>query len=369
MHRFTSSLLLLVMAVALAGAVWLNPRLTTRRIEQHLVPAAPTETMPPLLAFTTVTFGGFRGLAADLLWLRASDLQERGEYFELVQLADWITKLEPRFTSVWAFQAWNMAYNISVLLNDPAERWRWVRQGISLLRDNGLRYNPGNAGLYYELAWLFFHKLGQDYDQAHLFYKRAWAGEMTTLLDEPQPDYARLLADPARLGQLRDVYKLDPAAMQRVEATYGPLDWRLPDAHAIYWAAAGKPFAKGFDAERLDRLIFQALADAFRQGRLLISTNENQFLLAPNLALLPHVDAHYLATAQAYPNDATIKTSHANFLKGAITMLYLGQHLPEASARFAELMERYPTTVKTNNLDAFVAELLAEKAAHGTPGR
>jgi hypothetical protein len=365
MRRLTTILLLLLLHGAMLSAVWLNPRLTAQRAEQHLVPATPTENMPPLLAFTTITFGGFRGLVADILWLRATDLQERGQYFELVQLADWITKLEPRFTSVWAYQAWNMAYNISVLLNDPAERWRWVRHGVSLLRDEGLRYNPGNAALYYELSWLFFHKLGQDYDQAHLFYKRAWADEMTTVLGGAQPDYARLLADPTRLQQLREVYKLDPAAMQRVDAAYGPLDWRLPDAHAIYWAVEGKPFAKDFDAGRLDRMIFQALADAFRQGRIAPGTNANHFALAPNLEILPQVNAHYLATVRAYPNDDTIKTSHANFLKDAITLLYQAQRKQEASARLAELAERYPTAVKTNQLDAFVADVLATKAAHG----
>ncbi|MCX7008317.1 MAG: hypothetical protein NTY53_13900, partial [Kiritimatiellaeota bacterium] len=272
--------------------------------------------------------GGFRGIVADILWLRASDLQDRGQYFELVQLADWITKLEPHFTAVWAYQAWNMAYNISVLLNEPAERWRWVRQGIALLRDSGLKYNPGSAGLYNELAWTFFHKMGQDSDQAHFFYKQAWADEMTTLLGGPEPDYVRLLTAPAteeellqkpaaakivgalrqldadpfngawltasnrppavakllddspgartvldyiRVQQMRTVYKLDPAAMQRVDAACGPLAWRLPDAHAIYWAMQGKPFAKDFDAVKLDRQIFQALADAFKQGRLLFN--------------------------------------------------------------------------------------------------
>lgn len=87
------------------------------------------------MAFTTVALGGFRGIIADMLWMRASELQNEGKFFELAQLADWITKLEPRFPTVWAFHAWNMAYNISVLFPDPEDRWRWVQQGIRLLRD------------------------------------------------------------------------------------------------------------------------------------------------------------------------------------------------------------------------------------------
>lgn len=419
MHRLTSSLLLLVAFAALGGAAWLNPRLTAQRAEQHLVPAAPTETMPPLLAFTTVTFGGFRGIVADILWLRASDLQDRGQYFELVQLADWITKLEPRFTAVWAFQSWNMAYNISVLLNDPAERWRWVRQGIALLRDSGLRYNPGSAGLYHELAWLFFHKIGQNADQAHVYYKEAWADEMTALFGGPQPDFPRLLAAPRteedllrqpaaaacvaalraldldpyagawltvsnrppavakvldnspgartlldyiRVQQMLVVYHLDPALMQRVDATYGPLDWRLPDAHAIYWAAQGKPFAKDFDIVKLDRMIFQSLADAFKQGRLMRNAEEHLFILTPNLDLLPRVNECYIQAVHDHPDNESIRTAHANFLKEAISTLYLFHRNQEAAARLAELFERYPAVVASTNLDQFVAADLATSA-------
>jgi hypothetical protein len=38
---------------------------------------------------------------------------------------------------------------------------------------------------------------------------------------------------------LRETYKIDPVFAQKVDAQYGPLDWRLPEAHAIYWYALG----------------------------------------------------------------------------------------------------------------------------------
>ena len=74
---------------------------------QLLTPGAVAieDNMPPLVALTTVALGGFRGLIADVLWLRATRMQEEGKYFEIVQLSDWITKLEPRFTPVWSFHA------------------------------------------------------------------------------------------------------------------------------------------------------------------------------------------------------------------------------------------------------------------------
>jgi hypothetical protein len=112
---------------------------------------------PPILAFTTVALGGFRGLIANSLWIRANDLQNDGKYFEMVQLADWITKLEPTFVQVWLMQSWNMAYNISVKFTDFGDRWRWVQRGIELLRDDGLKYCPKEALVYRELAWFFQH--------------------------------------------------------------------------------------------------------------------------------------------------------------------------------------------------------------------
>ena len=75
-----------------------------------------------------VPIGGFRGILADVLWMRAGTLQDEGRYFELVQLSDWIAKLQPRVPAIWAYHAWNMAYNLSALMPTPAERWRWVRK-------------------------------------------------------------------------------------------------------------------------------------------------------------------------------------------------------------------------------------------------
>ena len=43
---------------------------------------------------------------------------------------------------------------------------------------------------------------------------------------------------------LREKYKIDPAFAEKVNEEYGPLDWRLPEAHAIYWGALGLEKAK-----------------------------------------------------------------------------------------------------------------------------
>jgi len=100
--------------------------------------------------------------------VRAEQLQDEGKYFAIVQLADWITKLEPHLTEVWAYHAWNMAYNISVMFPDPEDRWRWVKSGMRLLRDEGVRYDPDDPRLYCELAWIYQYKIGGPWDDCGL---------------------------------------------------------------------------------------------------------------------------------------------------------------------------------------------------------
>jgi hypothetical protein len=423
MRRLVSTALIAVVGLGLWSAAQFNDDLRDARRAHAISQADPLVNAPPLVAFTTVALGGFRGLVADILWLRSARLQEEGRYFELVQLADWITKLEPRFTSVWAYHAWNLAYNISVLLERPEERWRWVRHGIHLLRDEGLRYNPGDARLLYELGWLFQHKVGGDMDSAHLFYKRAWADEMSRLWDGPTPDFgtlsraaatrAELLARPgaaeaiaaleaagrnpfsfARIDEARaapandplrspggreltdhlrrrlieDHYKLDPLTMREIDERYGPLDWRLPQAHSLYWAWQSRRVARReFDQVSADRMIFQSLADAFRQGNLYYNPARNLFILSPNPALTPRVQAAYEDALARHADNESIRTAHANFLREAIVIRYIFNQLAEARSLFAELRNRYPNETGGLTFEAFVQEQYLARQSRMSP--
>ena len=156
------------------------------RQEMGLVMNDPLENAPPSLAFTTVAMGAFRGLVVDILWMRAENLKQEGKYFDAKQLAEWITMLQPRFSKVWDFQAWNMAYNISVALPNTQcdERWRWVLNGIELLRDRGIPLNPHDISLYRSLGWIFWHKIGDNLDDCHRYYKKELALDIRLLLGD-----------------------------------------------------------------------------------------------------------------------------------------------------------------------------------------
>src|SRR6266404_2222780 len=151
MNAKLKKMLLLVLAAALLlGVSRVQSSLNRDRESLGLTRVQPLENAPPVLAFTTVALGGFRGLISNALWIRATELQDDDKFFEMAQLADWITKLEPNFVQVWLVQAWNMAYNISVKFKDYPDRWRWVKRGFELLRDEGLAYNPNEILMYRE---------------------------------------------------------------------------------------------------------------------------------------------------------------------------------------------------------------------------
>ena len=143
---------------------------------------------PPEVALG-IAMGAFRGLFVNYLWMRATDLKDKGLFYESIELAKLITRLQPRFPRVWIFHAWNLAYNVSVETQTPEERWQWVNAGISILRDKAIPVNPKQTILYKELGWFFLHKIGGYTDDANRYYKRKLAKEWHTVLGEPpQPE-------------------------------------------------------------------------------------------------------------------------------------------------------------------------------------
>lgn len=303
---------------------------------------------PPVLAFTTVALGAFRGLIANALWIRTSELQEDGKYFEAVQLADWITKLQPHSDAPWLFQAWNMAYNISVKFPDPNDRWLWVQRGIELLRDEGLKYNPNKALMYRELAWIYQHKMGANLDDAHRVYKGQWAALMNAILPGGHPDYAELLnpktpEQQAQVKQLVEKYKLDPRMMQKVDQTYGPLDWRLPETHAIYWSMVGLQNSLDQDKLPLRRTIYQPMLASLHHGRVVTNRLTGTFDLRPNLGMIPNALKAYEDAIAAEPehNRDNIARANRNFLKDAVYFLYANNREAEAQRWFDYIRKHF----------------------------
>jgi hypothetical protein len=352
LHKF---LLGVLAAALLLGVSVIQRQMVHERDVLGLTRYTELKGAPPILALTTVALGGFRGLISNVLWIRATDLQDADKYFEMVQLADWITKLEPHFTQVWLVQSWNMAYNISVKFKDPEDRWRWVERGIELLRDGGLLYNPNNVLIHRELAWFFQHKMGANLDDAQMYYKQMWANEMSKIFGMEKPDWDKLInpktpEEKQRADLLRNKYKMDPVFMKKLDEEYGPLEWRLPESSAIYWAAQGLEAAKRNervidpnDLITLRRVIYQSMQTSFQRGRLIANQADREFEFGPNLAIIPKVNAAYV---QAMDDDAKnrdhIQTAHRNFLRDAVYFLYIYNRKADAQNWFDYLVKTYP---------------------------
>ena len=111
---------LVVLALPLLGvAAWFC---------QRSVPVADSSQANLVIA----GLGGFRGILSEIVWFRADRLQNEGRYAEMAQIANLLTTLEPHTPEVWAYAAWNLAYNISVMMPTSEDRWRWVESAMKL---------------------------------------------------------------------------------------------------------------------------------------------------------------------------------------------------------------------------------------------
>ena len=373
--RAKKILLLLAAAGLLTVNGFLLPLLNRERAALGITRIEPLENAPPMLALTTQVLGGFRGLIANALWIRMNQLQEDGKYFEMVQLADWITKLEPHIAQVWVVQSWNMSFNVSVKFPEHSDRWRWVQRGMELLRDEALRYNPNQPLIYADLSWLFQFKMGQNLDDAHFYYKGAWAMEMMQLFGGEKPNFDKLInpqtpEERERAQLLREKYKMDPAKMRELNERYGPLDWRLPEAHAIYWSSVGMDHAKGEDVRRLRSGVYQSMHLSYQRGRLVLSSNAPPRLL-PNLDIAPKVDAAYQEQiADAAVNYAFLTNNMAkayrNFLRDVPYQFFIYNRVREGEQWLRYLREKFPDAVPAGTT---LAEYAVTRASDNITGQ
>lgn len=351
MNRLVSLLLPLLCVILLGAAGSLHNPLLSMRKEYHLSSAPPLQNAPPVVAFATVALGGFRGIIADLLWVRMSDIQEQGRYIELVQLADWVTKLEPRSTDVWAFHAWNMAYNISVMMPSPEEKWRWVNNGISLLRNEGITCNAGKPGLYSELAWIYLDKIGGPADSAAAFYKRQFATEMMDLMGETATNTPAIKRHPEIKTKITNS-GLMPSDMIELDKIYGPLDWRLPQTHALYWAFKGQQCADNKPNRDCSRIIYHAMSSLFFNGQLTYYKPDEMFITTPSFCLLSKAIMAF-ENAVAEGIDCNVATAYENFLITAIKKLLFFSHISEARKTFKILHKRFPSEKTANGFESY----------------
>jgi len=71
--------------------------------------------MPGHIAGSLV-LSGFKGLAADLLWLNIENYWHKGQHYKMLPLFEAIAWLQPTYIIVWAVGGWHMAYNVFAIV-------------------------------------------------------------------------------------------------------------------------------------------------------------------------------------------------------------------------------------------------------------
>ena len=226
MRRLFSIAVLLVLAIAGQFALTAMRPVKSPAMEEGLFAA----------------IGGLRSIISEVVWFRADRLQEEGRYVELAQLARALALAEPHTPEIWSYAAWNLAYNVSVMMPTYEDRWRWVQSALTLLRDDGLRLNPSSAELHRELAWLFELKIGADLDAAAPLYRVKWR---------------EVVSDVESRGAWEEL-AMDPMIMNEIESCFGVSDRGAAQYSAIYWAYKGLKVAKGVDERILSEIIRQS---------------------------------------------------------------------------------------------------------------
>ncbi|MDD3725957.1 MAG: hypothetical protein PHI44_01995, partial [Candidatus Ratteibacteria bacterium] len=85
--------------------VSINYRRTLENLESRML------LMPGQMAGNLV-LSGFKGIAADLLWLNIEEYWHKGQHYKMLPLLDAVSWLQPEYVTVWAVGGWHMAYNI-----------------------------------------------------------------------------------------------------------------------------------------------------------------------------------------------------------------------------------------------------------------
>ena len=336
---------ILVIVVLLGLCSWQSQRLAMlRRAGLPQAYSGYTADSSPLITFVMAGLGGFRGIVSEVFWFRVNRLQEEWRYLELVQLADWLTMLDPHATEAWIYNAWNLAYNVSVMMIRDEDRLRWVRHGIVLLRDEALRFNPRDARLYRELAWFYQNKIGDSLDSSHLAYKFDLVSSLAPCV---KADGTVVVNDDTRAALAK--MRLEVERMVALEARFGPLDWRVATTHALYWAMQGLDCATGYEQYMCRRAVYQALISSVFNGRFVGNLAQSKWQTAGNTALVLTTADFIEETYRLFPAQ-NMHAIYVRYLCAAIYRLHAEVHADVIDALYQRLLSALPPEVEKPGL-------------------
>jgi hypothetical protein len=109
--------------------------------------------------------GGFRTVAADILWMKVDNLWDGGSWQYLPTLLESVVQLDPHFILAWKVYGWHLAYNLNAESVTVIDRRYWLHEGVKVL-ERAIDMNPTSWEPRFELGWTLF-------DRAHQFPRAA----------------------------------------------------------------------------------------------------------------------------------------------------------------------------------------------------
>lgn len=197
---------------------------------------------------------------------------------------------------------------------------------------------------------------------------RELIGANGPLLDERGGKFYDLIQDPTykdvwekyllpflRAKVLIEDYHMEPARMYRLMERYGPMDWRHPGSHNIYWAATGIEKAgelhekTKYDVLNTDRQIISGLQMLMHSGTITFDPMTLRIDTVPDPRF---IDAYGDAMIEAnnrqqniewlgQGNQKTFEQGHENFLRSAVLYAYLYGDINKAQEYYKQLRDLY----------------------------
>lgn len=160
-------------------------------------------------------FFGFRKIAANLLWIEVDRNYRVGQVHRVIPMMKTVTALDPNFVDAYLIGAWHLAYNVTAKMSDTPPALRvWNEEYQACVGDKevffyeaaeflkeGVRNNPRNYKLYFDLGFGIYNEKLKDYPNAVLYLKEAtrqpherWVPRMLYRAMESNGQYAEALA-------------------------------------------------------------------------------------------------------------------------------------------------------------------------------
>ncbi len=167
----------LIVITGLVGANSLHERIRFQRMVRQYNPPAPIEKIMQFSP-TAVTgviagaiLGGFRGPAANLLWLKMESYWHSEKWHDCLPVMRTVTWLDPHFVEAWRILGWHVMYNMTVETTDIDRQDMYLEAGVAYLKE-GIAWNPHIYDLYWELGWSYFDKM-DDFENAAKWLRAA----------------------------------------------------------------------------------------------------------------------------------------------------------------------------------------------------